>query len=180
MPPPRKVDLLPEELRKWLKDALRRKGFSDYEQIAEDLNLQLKQAGVSLTIGKSAIHSFGQEYQEFVKYQDEAGAWAQSWLSNEGLSEEANRHSVLFQMLTTLAFKFMRGQMVDGQEIDPKELHFIGRMMKDIMASSGMREKLRDADRAEQSVKLAQAVDAGQIDKEAAQAARRILGFEEK
>jgi dephospho-CoA kinase len=30
----------------------------------------------------------------------------------------------------------------DADEIDPKELHFIGKLMKDVMSSSGMREKM--------------------------------------
>ena len=30
----------------------------------------------------------------------------------------------------------------EGEEIDPRELHFLGKMMKDVMSSSGIREKL--------------------------------------
>jgi hypothetical protein len=142
MPPPRKTDLLPAEMKDWFKQALKDGGFSGYEQIADDLNARLEEAGYSLRISRAGAQRFGAEYKEFVKYQEEAGAWAADWINDQGLEEEANRHGVLFQMLTTLAFKFMKGQMEDGREVDPKELHFIGRMMKDIMASSGIREQL--------------------------------------
>lgn len=143
MPPPKKVELMPAELRDWLKEELRVRGFSDYEGLAEDLNFRLEEAGLELRIGKSAVHSYGQEYQEFVKYQEEASAWAAGWMNDNGLEEEAQRHNVLFQMITTLAFKVMQSQMTkDGGEIDPRELHFLGKMLKDVMASSGMREKL--------------------------------------
>ena len=105
MPRPRKVDLMPEELRGWLKEELRARGFSDYEGLADDLNFRLEEAGMQLRIGKSAVHNFGQEYEEFVKYQEEASAWAAGWMNDNGLEEEAQRHNVLFQMITTLAFK---------------------------------------------------------------------------
>lgn len=143
MPPPRKVDLLPSEFKTYLQDALKERGFAGYEDLAEDLNFRLAEAGEELRIGKSALHAYGQEYQEFIKYQDEASAWAADWMNDNGLEEEAQRHNVLFQMITTLAFKVMQTQMMkSGDEIDPKELHFLGKMLKDVMASSGMREKL--------------------------------------
>jgi len=142
MPPPRKVDLLPAELKGWLQEELKDRGFGDYEALAEALNFRLEEAGSELRIRKSALHSYGQEYEQFVKYQDEASSWAAGWMEDEGLEDEAKRHGVLFQMLTTLAFKAMQSKMAEGADIDPKELHFIGRMLKDIMASSGIREKL--------------------------------------
>ena len=143
MPPPRKVDLLPEEQKTWLKDALKAGGFAGYEQLAEDLNARLEEAGVTMTIGKSALHSFGKEYSEFVRYQEEASAWAVEWMQGNGLEDEAQRHNVLFQMITTLAFKVMQSQMTQkGDQIDPRELHFLGKMLKDVMSSSGIRQKL--------------------------------------
>lgn len=177
MPPPRKVDRLPSELRRWLQDELKERVFSGYEDLAEALNSRLEEEGSRLRIHRASVQRFGQEYREFVKYQEEAGAWAADWISSEGLEDEANRHGILFQMLTTLAFKFMKDQMIEGQEIDPKELHFIGRMMKDIMASSGSREKMLDAERAAQSERLEEAVASGEIDRAAAEKARAILGF---
>ncbi|AZV77900.1 DUF3486 family protein [Parasedimentitalea marina] len=186
MPPPRKVDLLPAELKKWLQDALKERGFSGYEDLAEDLNFRLEEEGVELRIKKSAIHAYGTEYAEFVKYQDEASAWAAGWMNDNGLEEEAQRHNVLFQMITTLAFKVMQSQMaMDGKDIDPRELHFLGKMLKDVMASSGIREQIMEAEReriveaerAAMASKLDDAVEAGDVEKEAAQKAREIMGF---
>lgn len=148
MPPPKKVDLLPAELRDWLKDELRKRGFSDYEGLAEDLNFRLEEAGLELSIGKSALHNYGQEYEQFAKLQDEAGSWAQQWMADNDLSDEAQQHSVLFQMMTSIAFKVLKSQMTkSGDEIEAKDLHFLGKMMKDIMSSSGIREKLMEAER---------------------------------
>jgi hypothetical protein len=117
---------------------------------------------MELRIGKSALHSYGQEYEQFVKLQDEAGAWASQWLAENDLSEEADRHRVLFQMMTSVAFKVLKAQMgKEGDEIDPRELHFLGKMMKDIMASSGIREQLMVKERARIAAEeRARAVDA--------------------
>jgi predicted butyrate kinase (DUF1464 family) len=190
MPPPRKVDLLPPELKSFLQDALKQRGFAGYEDLADELNFMLEDAGLTLRIGKSALHSYGQEYSEFVKYQDEASSWAAEWMNDNGLEEEAQRHNILFQMITTLAFKVMQTQMSkSGDEIDPKELHFIGKMLKDVMSSSGIREKMKTderarvadeaalAERARITTALDQSVASGDVDLEAAQKAREIMGF---
>jgi len=167
MPPPRKVDLLPSELKAYLQEALKARGFAGYEELADELNFKLEEAGLELRIGKSALHSFGQEYAEFVKLQEASSAWAAEWMNENGLEEEAQRHNVLFQMVTTLAFKVMQRQMTkDADKIDPKELHFIGRMLKDVMASSGMREKLV-ADERERVARAAREDAAESVEKSA-------------
>ena len=159
MPPPRKIDMIPNEIRLRLQNHLKSKGFADYLNVTELLNSWLNETGVEMTVGKSAVHAFGQEYEQMAKTQEEASAWAVSWMQDNSLEEEAQRHSVLFQMVSTLAFKSMKAQMTkDGDEIDPKELHFIGKMLKDIMSSSGIREKLSADERdriAQQAAKQA-------------------------
>lgn len=149
MPPPRKINLLPSELQAWLKEELKARGFADYDAVTDALNFRLEEEGIEVRVGRTAVHTFGKEYAEFVKYQDEASSWAVGWMQENGLEEEAQRHNVLFQMITTLAFKVMQSQMMKtGDEIDPKELHFLGKMLKDVMASSGIRQKLLEEERA--------------------------------
>lgn len=143
MPPPKKVDLLPPELKSWLHDWWKEKGFHGYEELAEELNFKLEEAGLELRIGKSALHNYGTEYEQFAQLQAEAGSWAEQWFKDHDLSDEAEQHGILFQMMTTVAFKVLKSQMTkDGDEIDPRDLSFLGKMMKDIMSSSGIREKL--------------------------------------
>ncbi|MGR3501592.1 phage protein Gp27 family protein [Pseudaestuariivita sp.] len=150
MPVPRKIDRIPADLRQWLQDALRESGFGGYVELTDELNAKLEERGEEIRLGKSAVHAFGQDFEAFVKAQEQAAAWAESWMADNGLEDEAKRHNVLFQMVTTLAFKVMSAQMTkEGDEIDPKELHFIGRMLKDVMTSSGIREKLLADERAQ-------------------------------
>ena len=63
MPAPRKVDLLPPELKRWLQEELRLRAFADYEGLAAALNVRLQDEGVELRIRKSALHAYGQEYE---------------------------------------------------------------------------------------------------------------------
>lgn len=178
MPPPRKIDLLPPEIRERLQQSLRDRGFAGYVDVTEDLNFWLEEAGLQVRIQKSAVHAFGQEYEAFVKAQEQASAWAADWMQDEGLADEAKRHNVLFQMITTLAFKVMQNQMIrEGDAIDPKELHFLGKMLKDVMSSSGIREQLVANERKLQSAKLEAAVANGEMTSDVAQKAREIMGF---
>lgn len=178
MPPPRKIDLLPPEFRRELQDELRASGFADYEGIAERLNFRLEEAGLALRIQKSAIHAWGTEYHEFVRLQEQASDWAKEWLGEMDLQDQAQRQSVLFQMLTTLAFKAMQAQVEkDGADINPQELHFLGRMMKDVMSSSGILQGMQAKERQAQAAKLDAAAAAGEIDEDFRQRAREIMGF---
>ncbi|MFI0477417.1 phage protein Gp27 family protein [Paracoccus jiaweipingae] len=178
MPPPRKVDQLPPDIKAWLQDTLRARGFSDYVAITDELNEKLAEAGKVVSFHHATVHRFGQEYHKFVETQETASAWAQGWMQENGLEEEARRHNVLFQMVTALAFRAMEARMMDdGDDIDPKDLHFIGKMLKDIMASAGIRQNMLAAERKAQAERLDAAVEAGDIDKDAADKARRIMGF---
>ncbi|KGJ21043.1 phage protein Gp27 family protein [Paracoccus sanguinis] len=178
MPPPKKIDSLPAEIREWLQDTLRARGFADYVAITEELNNKLADAGKVVSFHHATVHRFGQEYHQFVRTQETASAWAQGWMLENGLEEEAKRHNVLFQMVTALAFRAMEARMMDeGADIDPKDLHFIGKMLKDIMASAGIRQTMLAAERKLQSERLDAAVAAGDIDAEAAAKARAIMGF---
>ena len=173
MPLPKKVDLLPAKIRKWLEIELKKRGFGDYVALADDLNIKLANEGVEMRISKSALNVYGR----YVKSHDEIGKWAQDWLSDQGLEEEAKRHSVLFNMLTSLAFNFMKTQMSDGAVVKASELQAIGRMMRDVMNSTGLREQIQNAQTKAQSARLDDAVKAGDIYKAAADRARKIMGF---
>lgn len=178
MPSPRKVDLIPVELKSWLQEALRAQGFGGYEQLAEELNVRLEEAGSEIRIRKSALHEFGAEYREFVRLQEQASDWAKEWLGEMGLDDQAQRQNVLFQMLTTLAFKVMQAEVEkQGAEISPQNLHFLARMMKDVMSSSGIVQAMREKERKEQSAKLDAAVAAGEVTDDFRQKAREIMGF---
>lgn len=142
MPPPRKVDLLPEEIRRWLNDALKKAGFGDYVRITDDLNAMLEEKGLDLRIGKSAVHAHGKEYADFVELQREASTWAKD-LAGEGVQGEAELHALLVQQLMTHAFNLLKG----GAAFTPKDLESFGKTFSSIMSSSTSRERILEKER---------------------------------
>lgn len=149
MPPPKKVELLEPDLLEWLHAELKDRRFGDYVALADELNAKLEDQGTDLRIGKSALHNYGQEYEKFAKLQAEASSWAEQMFADFDLTDEAKQHRVLFQMMTSLAFKVLKSQHEkEGEEINPKDLRMLAQMMKDVMTSSGIREKLMANERA--------------------------------
>lgn len=67
MPPVSKIAQLPQALREWLHKAFVERGFGGIEQITEDLNALMKEAGVAISIGKSAV---GAESQKVKRAQE--------------------------------------------------------------------------------------------------------------
>jgi hypothetical protein len=55
MPPVSKIAKLPPELRQWLHRTFVERAFGDIEGITAELNDLMKQAGVAISIGKSAV-----------------------------------------------------------------------------------------------------------------------------
>lgn len=55
MPPVSKIAQMPAEIREWLHKAFVARGFGEIEAITEEVNGLMKEAGVAITIGKSAV-----------------------------------------------------------------------------------------------------------------------------
>ncbi len=140
---------MPPEIRDWLRTELQARGYADYDDVTEALNARLEAEGLDITVGRSAVHNFGRAQQRFADLQRQANDWAQGFLGEEGLDREAHRHKALFSMLSSHAFRTMANAMAPREEkeeldFDARDLHFLGRMLKDMMASSGLREAISD------------------------------------
>lgn len=144
MPPPRKIDLLPEELRRWLREELEQRGFGDILDVTEALNFRLQEEGLELSIGKTAVGDFSKA----LKDQREAFSIAEALLSDMDIEQEGELHRTLVQMLATSAIHMITDVRNKDGHLEPKDLMALGRMLKDVMASSGMREKLLADERA--------------------------------
>lgn len=67
MPPVSKIAQMPAEIREWLHKAFVARGFGEIEAITEQVNALMKEAGVAITIGKSAV---GAESQKVKRAQE--------------------------------------------------------------------------------------------------------------
>lgn len=75
MPPRSKIAQLPQHLREWLHQAFVARAFGDIEDITEELNKLMKEAGVAISIGKSAVGAESQRVrraQEAIRATTEA------------------------------------------------------------------------------------------------------------
>lgn len=144
MPPPKKLDLIPTELRDRLAQELEAHGFGNIVEITESLNFWLEESGLSLTIGKSAVGDFSKA----LKDQREAMGLAETLLADMDIERESDLHKVLMQLIATSAVQLIRSVRAEDGQLEAKELMSLGRMLKDLMSSAGLREKLRDDERA--------------------------------
>lgn len=177
MPPPRKVDLLPAELRHWLQDELKERGFSGYEDLAESLNFRLEEEGLELRIGKSAIHAYGQEFQEYAALQEQAQDEIRAFMEEANLTDEVDVTSALFQQLTVVQWRLQKAMTNVDNLPDPRGMKDLTTALNNLIRSTTLRDQILKADRAAQSEKLDKAVEAGDIDRVAAKRAREIMGF---
>ncbi|UWQ92998.1 DUF3486 family protein [Rhodobacteraceae bacterium M382] len=143
MPPPKKLDLIPIELRQRLAMVLQERGFGDIVDVTEDLNFWLQEAGLEIRIGKTSVG----EFSKLLKDQRDAFAMAETLLGDLDIEAESNMHKVLMQMIATAAFQMMQAVSEQDGHFEPKQLANLSRMLKDLMLSAGIREKLRDDER---------------------------------
>ena len=176
MPPPRKIDLLPGEFRAWLQDELKARGFSGYVELAEALNFRLEDEGLELRIGKSALHAYGQEFQEYATLQERAQDEIRTFLEEASLKDEVDVTSALFQQLTTIQWRLQK-TLSAGDNLDARGLKDLTTALNNLIRSTSLRDGILKAEHAAQVRKLDQAVDAGDIDADAARKAREIMGF---
>lgn len=72
MPPRSKVHALPSELKEWLDNELMARGFSNYEQLAADLNARGAQ------VSRSALQRYGSPFEKKLAQLKLAGEQARS------------------------------------------------------------------------------------------------------
>jgi hypothetical protein len=164
MPPPKKLDLIPIELRQRLAEELQSRGFGDIVDVTEALNHWLDEEGLELRVGKTAVG----EYSKLLKDQRDAFAMAETLLADMDIEAESNMHKVLMQMIATAAFQMMQTVSENDGQFDPKGLAALSRMLKDLMHSAGIREKLREDERkrvtAEEAARAAKALEANSLE----------------
>jgi uncharacterized protein DUF3486 len=144
MPAPRKLDLIPTDLRERLKQLLEKRGFADIVEVTEELNFWLDGEGLELRIGKTAVG----EYSKLLKDQREAFGMAETLLADMDIQAEGDLHRSLMQMIAVSAMQMMQAVRTADGTLEPKDLMQLAKMLKDLMGSAGIREKLLADDEA--------------------------------
>lgn len=108
MPPRSKVVSLPAEVKAWLDQALVENNFSGYEALSAEL------AGRGFSIGKSALHSYGQNFEERLSALRLASEQARAVVA-AAPDEEGAVNEALMRLVQEHLFKLL---MTDGDQID--------------------------------------------------------------
>ncbi|SDI83837.1 Protein of unknown function [Pseudomonas flavescens] len=108
MPPRSKVAALPPEVKAWLDRELVDNNFSGYEALSAEL------AGRGFTIGKSALHAYGQTFEDRLSALRVASEQARAVVA-AAPDEEGAVNEALMRLVQEHLFKLL---MTDGKPID--------------------------------------------------------------
>ncbi|MBA4289351.1 MAG: terminase [Pseudomonas sp.] len=108
MPPRSKVAALPAEVKTWLDKALAENNFSDYEALADELS------GRGFAISKSALHRYGQNFEERLSALKMASEQARAVVA-AAPDEEGAVNEALMRLVQEHLFKLL---MSEGGQID--------------------------------------------------------------
>lgn len=118
MPPVPKIAQLPEEIRKWLHATLVQRSFGSIEAVTAELREMLRQAGVEMTIGKSAV---GVESQRLKRAQEaiRATTEAAKVLAESSRDDGDTRSEAAMAIVQSEVFEMLlRVREAEG-EVDP-------------------------------------------------------------
>lgn len=85
---------------------------------------------------RSAIHRHRQDYEATASKMREAREMASAIATELGDIPDDKTGQLLIDLLRTMTFKVLQGGVESGAAVDPKDLHFLGRTLKDV-ASAG-------------------------------------------
>lgn len=118
MPPRSKIAQLPDEVRKWLHKTLVDRAFGDIVGVTAELQDMLKQAGVAVYIGKSAV---GAESQKVQRAQEAIRATTEAArLIAEASADQADvRSEAAMALVQSEVFELMLQVREAGEAADP-------------------------------------------------------------
>ncbi|MEN9626818.1 MAG: hypothetical protein RJA10_44 [Pseudomonadota bacterium] len=120
MPPVAKIAKLPPELRQWLHETFVQRAFGDIENITAELNALMKEAGVAITIGKSAV---GAESLKVRRAQESIAATtrAMQLIADTAPDEADKRGEALNAMVSQGVFEVLLDVQQAAGEEDPAD-----------------------------------------------------------
>lgn len=150
MPRKGRIARLPTEIRSAL-DRLIRDGQLTIDEMVEEL----QERGAD--VPRSTLGAYKKRMEEQLQHYREAQEVAGAWVAELGQQKDSQLGQLLAEMLKTIAFQTMAA----ADEVDPKDLHFVARALKDLAGAEKLtlelRTKLRDTWEAEMQARAAAA-----------------------
>ena len=131
LPKPRKVDLLPENIKKELEQWLVDRGFGDYCELSDWL------AGQGYEISKSALHRYGSEFKENLEKMNvvahQTRAIIEAFPDEEDIAAQALSRlsqTQMFNILNGMNINAVVEDLGDGEDAVNKYTKLVGAMTK--------------------------------------------------
>ncbi|MCQ4142828.1 DUF3486 family protein [Vogesella sp. AC12] len=170
MPPRSKITTLPAEVKAWLDGALVEGDFSGYEALADALRAK------GFDISKSAIHRYGQEFEDKLAAlkmaSQQARAVVEAAPDNEGAVNEA-----LMRLVQEKLFQLLMAQ--DGRIDLPKVAKAVAELGKASVVQKKWQAEVRDKARAVADAAESLASKGGLTGATVQQIRKMILGIAE-
>jgi hypothetical protein len=118
MPPVSKIAQLPEDLRLWLHQTFVQRAFGDIAGVTEELNQLMKEAGVAISIGKSAVGAESlrvKRAQEAIKATTEAA----KLIADSSADPGDNRSAAAMAIVQAEVFELLLKIRESEEEQDP-------------------------------------------------------------
>ena len=174
MPPRNKITQLPPEIKAELDRTLISRGFAGYDQLAEEINQQLAAAGYELTVSRSGLHRYGQDFEARLAAislaTEQARAVAEAARDDENAMNEA-----LIRLVQTKAFEALTA--TETAEGLPKMGLMIAKLSKASVDHKKWPRERRDKTKAAADEVAKGAKQGGMSEATANEIRQRILGI---
>lgn len=178
---PSTIDLLPKDIRDALNDAI-----ADGRMSVDALWGLVKERGGE--VSRSAVGRHKVQEERALANMLEAQRMAAAMMRESSKDPNGGVSKLLNTLVQSAAYRrLMSMTPAQVEKLDPKDLNFLANMAKSTAQSDKIlaereamiRDRAIKQERAQQAAALNKAEKKGDLDKEAAQKARRILGFAE-
>jgi hypothetical protein len=160
MPPVPKIAQLPDEIRRWLHETLVDRAFGDIVAVTDELQEMLRQAGIAMYIGKSAVGAESlklKRAQESIKASTEAAKLIVDSARDDG---DARGEALMALISSDMFDCLLKSREAEGEEDPIARLALMSEAAKSAsrltMASVSQRKMRRDVE--ERAAKAAEAV----------------------
>jgi flagellar hook-basal body complex protein FliE len=119
MPARSKIEQLPPEIREELNQLFIKRNFSGYDEIAAIINEKLSASGLEITISRSGVHRYGQEFEDKIAMIKIATEQARA--ITDAVGDDVGK---MGDALTSLCQERAFQVLVKMQELDPDNIDF--------------------------------------------------------
>jgi ABC-type transporter Mla subunit MlaD len=135
MPSRTVIEQLPPTIQEWLEHELLERGFAGYIELTDALNDKLAEAGLEITVSKSALHRFGQGFEGRVDALRRTMMMAQTIVRDLG-DEQGAMNDAVIRLTQDRMF-----QIVLDEELDARSLNALAHAAADLSRASIVQKK---------------------------------------